>query len=540
VKRKKLNLKKIKPEFLLSLIVLFGLILRLIFYTGYVGSDPQDEGIYINYVINLLEGRFNFYRYRELLNVEMINPASTKQFALMLILPSALFSYLLGVSIFSLTLWPLLCSLASIVVIYFLGKELFNEKVGLIAAFLLSFYPLNVFYSTRAQMEMPMLLFSSLSVLFFVRALKSKKLVELYFFLSGLTFALSYYVKTRVVILLLFYAAYFFYLIYKRRFNWRIFYMVGGFMILFLIVGSYFYFQSGDFFLAEHVRMKANQFQIERDPGIKDFWLNPYVHIFNIQSKPFYYLPLIFRQWHHRREVEYFGYFYFVLLISVLWILFRKFYHKMELKNFGILFLWFIILFLFLEFGFLKIELDDQNSHLNYYMMIKNPRYLVILTPPFLITIAYFLNDLNKNSFKLGASILIISFLIITSLKCIKSNHEFFTEGTKDLIIASEFLKENPSKTVYVDYLGLGRLQIMDYSNKGRYKNINSLEREKEFNDSYVILGGSRSVELISKYVYSLEPEFVKNSKSSWEIAKIISGKKTSWRQKDMIIYCIS
>ena len=59
-------------------------------------------------------------------------------------------------------------SLGSIYLTYLIGKRIFNKKIALLAAALLSFTPTYLFYSTVLLSSIPSLFFGLLSVYFFI------------------------------------------------------------------------------------------------------------------------------------------------------------------------------------------------------------------------------------------------------------------------------------------------------------------------------------------------------------------------------------
>src|SRR3989344_9101540 len=151
------NLKKItgkgnlrSPYFLLLLIVLFGLALRLAFFSG---MGISDSLVYSKTADDLNNGRG-------------INTDSTLTLSTRIgIVNATAFSYkIFGINDFSSVLFPLLTSLASIILIFYFGKLLFNENAGLISALLLSFFPLDVVYSTQLLSDLPSAFFMSMGV----------------------------------------------------------------------------------------------------------------------------------------------------------------------------------------------------------------------------------------------------------------------------------------------------------------------------------------------------------------------------------------
>lgn len=83
-------------------------------------------------------------------------------------------SYLFSTSEFAVRLPSVIFGVAAIPVIYLLGCSLFDKQVGLASAFILAFSPFNITYSQEARMYSLMLLFTLVSMYFFVRLLERR------------------------------------------------------------------------------------------------------------------------------------------------------------------------------------------------------------------------------------------------------------------------------------------------------------------------------------------------------------------------------
>ena len=64
---------------------------------------------------------------------------------------------------------------ATVVVIFFLAREITNEKVGLISAILLAVSPFDIYYSQEARMYAFAVLFVALAYYAFFKACKSRQ-----------------------------------------------------------------------------------------------------------------------------------------------------------------------------------------------------------------------------------------------------------------------------------------------------------------------------------------------------------------------------
>ncbi len=81
----------------------------------------------------------------------------------------------LGETEFILRLLPLIFGVFSIATVYKIGKELSDKKVGLASAFLVAISPLHIWYSQELSPYTALVLFSTLSLYFFVKILRGGK-----------------------------------------------------------------------------------------------------------------------------------------------------------------------------------------------------------------------------------------------------------------------------------------------------------------------------------------------------------------------------
>tara|TARA_Y100000310_G_scaffold343464_1_gene451205 strand:- start:58 stop:1575 length:1518 start_codon:yes stop_codon:yes gene_type:complete len=85
----------------------------------------------------------------------------------------------LGVSeIGTILLIEILPSLASVYLMYLIGKELYDEKIGLLSAFFFSIAWIHLFYSMRIMTDTPSLFLAMLSIYFFLKSYEDMKLRE--------------------------------------------------------------------------------------------------------------------------------------------------------------------------------------------------------------------------------------------------------------------------------------------------------------------------------------------------------------------------
>lgn len=490
--------------FLMVIIIVFALVLRLIFFTGLNCSDDKIYFITIEQILN-----------------KTFRPDWFMNLRSMLLYPIAFFNYLLGVNEFSSALWPLICSLGSIIVIFYIGKLLFDEKVGLLAAFLLSFFPLAILYGTRTMPDGPVTFFMGLSVLFFLKGgiTKNKKKISYYLF-SGLCFGLAYLVKELAFILAAFFVSY---ALYKRKFKVNYIFILIGFLIIFLSESLWYFFIAGDFLL----RYKSLS---ENFGKTVDYWGKGIRPIDTLC----FYPPVMFHVDRLTLDIndkkfiigncatfptEVFGFFYYFVTFSIIY-LFKK-----RDKNSYVLFIWLLSLFLFLEIGPRSIE---SLLHGKYLIIGKEIRYLNTILMPSLLILARFLNFIKSKKIIFTS---LIVLLLFSSIYLTSKNKYDFDWGLKicntrkmDIKQIYEFLKTQSEKIIYGNQFINTYLKFyFEFKKDSLIKDIESVQKAEDIKDSYVIINSSKS-ESLDNYYRSTIQDFRVNPPKNWVLLKVIPG----------------
>lgn len=113
---------------------------------------------------------------------------------------------LFGSSEIALRMPSVILGVASIYVIYKIGKKLFDEKTALVAATLLATAPLHIYYSQEARMYMLASFFATVSVYFFISLIKEDKLKNWAgFIISTALLLYSDYLPYLMILVYLFY-----------------------------------------------------------------------------------------------------------------------------------------------------------------------------------------------------------------------------------------------------------------------------------------------------------------------------------------------
>jgi len=275
---------------------------------------------------------------------------------------------LFGISEFILRVPSACLNYCSVILIYILGKKLFNKTTGLIAAIFMGLSPFHLWYAQEAR-DYSMVLFFSIasSGLFYLALNENKAKLWVFFVISSL---LAFYTNYFFGFLLI--SQGIFLLLCKGRLNTRA-------LISFLIVGMGFSFYSG-FFLEKFYYVREG------------FWVpNPHWQSFGITFENFLlgYNGSVFLYLAADILVV-------VLLTSALVAVFKKHWHENET-----LFCWCMFLV-----PILMVFIFSQ-----LYFSIYLDRALIIFTPYFYLILASGVKFLPK---KLEKTILFIAIFLIS------------------------------------------------------------------------------------------------------------------------------
>lgn len=332
----------------LVLILLLGAFLSLYFFYGPSWINGSDNYVYAS----------NAHQLAATGNVYPVWGEDSAK--LLLIFGIAIFVKILGYSLLSLSLFGVSCFLGTIAVIYLIGKNLYNQRAGLIGAFLYSICPLVVTYSSNLGDGVPMVFFISLAALFAILALKKKKLSKSYYMLAGFTPAISYLIVPEGAIgaasvLFILGISIFYNPVGKKNVRKaEIGFMLGaaGAIIALVVVLLLGFIESGHWLLIISVI----------NNGLTSWQTSPGV---------FAYLRWLFLPSYQ----NVFGYFGFAFAVSSVYLLILKD------KRLVIPFLWFMFTFLYLGFG--------SQSITTYVPVLARVRFAILLCPAIVLIIAF-------------------------------------------------------------------------------------------------------------------------------------------------------
>jgi 4-amino-4-deoxy-L-arabinose transferase-like glycosyltransferase len=430
-------IKRNKYLIFLSLIVILGLILSCIFVgPAFINGSDNYEYVYMSYLF--ANGRFK--------ELPADGVLETRYFLLSGI---ALFYKIFGFTPEASALFGVLCFLLTIVIIYFFGKELYNENAGILAAFLFSFLPLAINQASCVGDDIPNLFLSSLAILFLIKALKENK--KEFFIISGFLSTITILASTAGGIIAAFS---FLYLLLFSAFSKNIkrigFYLLGVCFGILLIL-SLGWIITGDPFHVFVVILNWYPSPLKHgfsaSPNFEYVVTSLFPYSFNLLDKPPKILTSIinlrfFDLCRLISEEGQFNLFCYFALASLVYLFVAK--EKRAILPFG----WFIFAFLYLSFG--PTAISDK-----YLFIAYASRFNLVFAPAICLIIAIsFANifEKTKKSNKLikffvylfsFASFFILFFLSVFEIYYISYSKYKITLPLLQVAEILKFLPEN-------------------------------------------------------------------------------------------------
>jgi len=457
----------------LLIILLFALIIRLLFFNGLNWDDDPD---YVHKTYQVQTGE-------KFINLD------NNGFRIGTYYPAALTYTLFGINDLGCGSYALVISLLSIIGVFYLGKLLFNESTGLIAALLLSFYPLDVELASRLMPDGLLSGFSLFTIYFLYRGdvknieSESNTLESKWSYVfCGLLLGWCTLVNMSAVVLIFYLALYFFLsmIFFKEKLRkigmlkgfftilaLRYVIVVAAFLFIASIEGASYYKVTGDFLFKYHNTLShyAVNHGFCTDLGMFPrimFHLNPFSYEFEFQGL----------------QRSYYGFYYIVAVFALIYGLFFKRAYFVSL--------WLIVIFAYLQWG--------SMSFTEYKLMHRLPRHLSLATPPMILCVAFLVGNLEPKGLRRFISPLIVLFLIISSLIFCYYRHQDLLDAVLPQSIINNYLESLKPKYVYASTNTIAYQRFLDkFQNKDRqYIDINYVKNARQ-KDAYIILGEFRN-----------------------------------------------
>lgn len=213
--------------------------LRLVFYTGYFGSD---EVTYTEAAFKLLQGDWTVAAY-----------VGANRYGVNL--PVAGFAWLFGQNEPAAALYSMLCSLGEVAIVFHFGRQMLGARAGLLAALTLAALPIHVHFAGRLMADAPLGLAITASMLLFWAAEARHR--SALFAGAGIAAGLVYWVKPHALPYLGVLLAY---PLVFRRWNWKWAWTLAGFAVVVLASNAFFWTLTGNpwlLFEALHARQTS-------------------------------------------------------------------------------------------------------------------------------------------------------------------------------------------------------------------------------------------------------------------------------------------
>ncbi|MDI6785204.1 MAG: glycosyltransferase family 39 protein [bacterium] len=126
-------------------------------------------------------------------------------------------SFTNGIKDYTSSLMSAVFGLATVILIFFLGKSLYSPKVGILSAFLLSISGYHLLYSREGFGEINTLFFFVLANIFYIQSIKNKYFSIWYLGLSGLFTGIAYSCHYRWILMPFFFYVYELYFFYRKK-----------------------------------------------------------------------------------------------------------------------------------------------------------------------------------------------------------------------------------------------------------------------------------------------------------------------------------
>ena len=183
-------------------ILLAGIFLRLVFYTGIYCADDSKYALRAYELLSFKETiKKDLALYREHVETKHRFFIPATKYSFPVYVPVAFLYKIFGVSAWTTFLWPFICSLANIVLVFLLARLIFQKsEIGLLAAGLLSFFPLSTIFATRLMPDEILNFFAGLTILFFIKSTSRK---PRWGYLAGLMLGASYMLRPFFLIMFL-------------------------------------------------------------------------------------------------------------------------------------------------------------------------------------------------------------------------------------------------------------------------------------------------------------------------------------------------
>ena len=380
------RLKDFIVKYELLFILILAAFLRILFF---VGVQLGDDIAYLGYVNDLLNGNFRL-------------PANHWETRVGLIVPVYFFSKVFGLNEYGMAIFPFLCSLINVFLIYRISERLFNRKIAVISAVLLSFFPLELYYSTSVYPTVPLSTMCGLSAYLLMKNRDEKR--NLQYFWSGLFLGLAYLIHDIGLFFGLFLILQVIFLTSGQKIRRVIMLSLGLLLVVALETGAYSILAGNPLY---RINVETRTISLNspkdsadastmQDKGWSSFLKDAESQV--LRGNNFWIEPLL-----TLTTQQEFGLYYYIIIPVTFYFLARR----KKIEGVNLMLLWLIPVILYLFYG--------SVSPFEYRPLRRWPRYFSLVSIPGIILISVLLEEFLVSSKKVIASLLFF-LLILSSL----------------------------------------------------------------------------------------------------------------------------
>ncbi|MDE1762218.1 MAG: glycosyltransferase family 39 protein [Candidatus Micrarchaeota archaeon] len=380
------------------------------------------------------------------------------------ILPIGLFYFLFGAGVLSSAAWGITSFALSAVLVFLIGKEIYNEYVGLLASFLFSFFPLIAIYSTTMSDNIPMMLFVNLCIYALIKGMKGKS--RAWYFVSGAAAMAAPLTTPQGFILWVILAVYLLIELLRRKISINK-------VTLFLVAG--FLIALGATLLFNYINAKAPLITFTANAKYYSQTYRPDLIPLPLGEALSFYPGVMFPYNNAGLNLlssdtsggNTTGFFFYLLIIAAAYLIVKRDKHSY------LPILWIVVGMLYLEFGPQHFSI----SPFSYVLSHRLDRYLAMIAAPLALLIsAAFVkfvtssSDKEERYIKISLSAVVLAFLLYTSLQIIVFQHNVASAERYPQLQAADYLNKLPNTTnIYLDP-GYGDLTtFMHFNNTQRF-----------------------------------------------------------------------
>ncbi len=420
----------------LAAVLALAIVLRLLFYTGFFGSD---EVTYVGTAVNIASGDWRASNYIGATRYGMN-------------LPVAFFIYIFGVSEASANLWSFLCSIGEVALVFIIARWFWSTRAAIISAGLLALLPLHVHFAGRMMADPPLAFFLTLSVALLLCAACSKRPVT--YIAAGLAWGGVYWVKESVALLYL--PVFVFLGVILNRFDGRGLWLFVGIGMAVAANCLLMYFVAGN---PMHIFavMKAT---------VTDYAAGGFDSAM-LSTSPWYYLRYLFLDIRHTFLLGF-------LALAGIVLYTRRFFMRDKQPSFGIRFVILWALLLVGMFSFAVVSFSPVK------LVFKQSNYMLIFSAPLALLAGWFLASLSKQVFIPLGALIVFGSVVLSALE-----QQAITVFTANSRAAYVFLRDHANTFL-----------VGTTNNQRAVEFYSMIEKKPELSDYFIQFGEMEKLEI--------------------------------------------